>query len=201
MARAAGIRCVETRLIEEKGAAKRRHLLVRRFDLPDPKQPERRAHFHSASGLLHKSPGDLDYRDLFRAAIRLGVPPQELRELARRMIFNVLSSNHDDHGKNHAFLYHEERREWSLTPAYDMTFDSGMLERGMLVSGEVWPTVATMEALCLDAGLTRDEFQTILKDVAAALKKWPAFAKQARLSTAKTQEIRERHRLIQSRII
>ena len=201
MAQAAGIRSVETRLIEEKGSSKRRHLLIRRFDLPDPKQSERRAHFHSVSGLLHKAPGELDYRDFFRAAIRLNVPPQELRELARRMVFNVLSSNQDDHGKNHAFLYREDRRQWSLTPAYDMTFDSGMLERGMLVGGEVWPTVATMEALCLDAGLAKDEFQIILKEVTAALKRWPTFAKQARLSTAKTNEIRERHRLIQSRIV
>jgi serine/threonine-protein kinase HipA len=201
MARSAGIRSVETRLIEEKGSSKRRHLLIRRFDLPDLKQPERRAHFHSASGLLHKSPGELDYRDLFRAAIRLNLPPQELRELARRMVFNVLSSNHDDHGKNHAFLYDEERREWTLTPAYDMTFDPGMLERGMLVSGKVWPTVAIMEALCLDAGLAKNEFQIILKEVTAALKKWPTFAKQARLSASKINEIRERHRLIQSRIV
>jgi hypothetical protein len=38
---------------------------------------------------LHKSAGDLDYRDLFRTAIRLGLPPAELRELVRRMVFNV----------------------------------------------------------------------------------------------------------------
>ena len=58
-----------------------------------------------------------------------------------------------------------------------------------------------MEALRLDAGLARDEFQIILKEVTAALKKWPTFAKQACLSSAKTNEIRERHRLIQSRIV
>ena len=200
MAQVAGIRTVETRLLAEKGSAKRRHLLVKRFDIPDVKQPERRLHFHSLSGLLHKAPGDLDYRDFFRAAIQLNSPPQELREIARRMVFNVLASNHDDHGKNHAFLYHEERREWSLTPAYDITYDAGMLERGMSVSGEVWPPVATMEALCLDASLMRKEVQTIFQRVAKALKKWPTFARQAGLSAAKTEEIRERHRLIESRV-
>jgi serine/threonine-protein kinase HipA len=200
MAQAAGIRTVKTRLLEEEGKTQRRHLLVSRFDLPDAKDPKRRFHFHSASGLLHKAPGDLDYLDLFRTAIRLNVPPGELRELARRMVFNVLSSNHDDHGKNHAFLYHEDRREWSLTPAYDVTYDAGILERGTLISGEVWPTEATMEALCLEAALSREEFQLILKKVRAALKKWPRIAKQAGLSAAKTKEVAERHQLIQSRI-
>jgi serine/threonine-protein kinase HipA len=200
MAEAAGIRMVETWLLDEKGPSKRRHLLVKRFDIPDIKQPQRRLHFQSVSGLLNKAPGDLDYRDLFRTAIRLNTSPQELREIARRMVFNVLASNHDDHGKNHAFLYHEERREWSLTPAYDITYDTGILERGMLVSGEIWPPAATMEALCLDAGLLKEEVQAIFQGVIKALKKWPAFAKQAGLSAAKTKEIRERHLLIQSRV-
>jgi len=200
MAQAAGIRAVETQLIEEKQKSMRRHLLVHRFDLPDPKQPKRRLHFHSVSGLLHKSPGELDYRDLFRTAIRLGVPSEELREVARRMVFNVLSSNHDDHGKNHAFLYHEEHRQWALTPAYDITFDAGILERGMLISGEVWPSATTMEALCFDVGLAGEEVRSIFSDVKAALKKWPRFAQQAGLSAAKIKEIAERHQLIQSRV-
>ncbi|MDD5261770.1 MAG: type II toxin-antitoxin system HipA family toxin [Methylacidiphilales bacterium] len=201
MARAAGIRAVQTRLIEENPPAKRRHLLVKRFDLPDLKKPERRFHFHSASGLLHKGAGDLDYRDLFRAAIRLNTQPGELRELARRMVFNVLSSNHDDHGKNHAFLYHEERREWSLAPAYDMTYSSGMLERGTLVNGEVWPTIAIMESLCLDAGVTKAEFRQLFEKVKNALDQWNDFAKQSGLSAAKAREIRERHLLIQNRVL
>jgi serine/threonine-protein kinase HipA len=200
LAKAAGIRMAETRLLHEKKPSRRQHLLVKRFDIPDFHRPERRRHFHSLSGLLHKTPGDLDYRDLFRTAILLNTPPQELREIARRMVFNVLASNHDDHGKNHAFLYHEDRREWELTPAYDITYDAGMLERGLLVSGEVWPSVKTMEVLCLDAGLTKDEFQKIYDGVIKALRKWPVIARQVGLSTSKMEEIRERHRLIQSRV-
>jgi serine/threonine-protein kinase HipA len=67
--------------------------------VPEGGAPEQRIHFHSASGLLHKAPDALDYRDLFRTAIRLHVAPEELEELTRRMLFNVLASNHDDHGK------------------------------------------------------------------------------------------------------
>ncbi len=200
MARAAGIRAVETRLIDEGPAANRRHLLVKRFDLPDPEQPERRLHFHSASGLLHKGAGDLDYRDLFRTAIRLGLPPEELRELARRMVFNVLSANHDDHGKNHAFLYDEATRAWSLTPAYDLTFTMGGLERGVLVSGEVWPSRATMQALCIDAGVSKGDFETLLEGVGTTVSQWSDFASQADVPKAKTQEVHERLRHIRDRV-
>ena len=201
MAHAAGIRAVETRLIEENTGTRRHHLLVKRFDLPEPGRPQRRLHFHSASGLLHKGAGDLDYRDLFRSAIRLGVQPDELRELARRMVFNVLAANHDDHGKNHAFLYDEKSQTWSLTPAYDLTFSLGGLERGVLVNGEVWPSRATMQALCIDAGVSRGDFEALFDDVSNTVVRWPAFAAQAEVPTPKTQEVHERLQHIRSRIV
>lgn len=200
MARAAGIRAVNTRLVAESTGAGRRHLFVERFDLPDAAHPERRLHFHSASGLLHKGAGDLDYRDLFRAAIRLGLPPSELRELARRMVFNVLAANHDDHGKNHAFLYDETTRAWSLTPAYDLTFTMGGLERGVLISGEVWPPRATMRALCIDAAVSQADFETLFGEVGSAIGKWPEFAAQANVPSAKMREVQERLRHIQTKV-
>lgn len=199
MARAARIRAVETRLIEENNVGRRRHLLVKRFDVPDLTQPNRRLHFHSASGLMHKRPGDLDYRDLFRLAIRLGAPPKELREIARRMVFNVLAANHDDHGKNHAFFYDEANHSWSLTPAYDLTFTPGGLERGLLVNGEVWPSRATMLALCIDAGVNKSEFNALFNQVRRTVRKWTKFAVQAGVPRAKTKEIQERLKHIASR--
>lgn len=201
MANAAGIRAVETRLIEENTSAQRRHLLVKRFDVPDPTQPKRRLHFHSASGLLHKGAGDLDYRDLFRLAIRLGAPPEELRELARRMVFNVLAANHDDHGKNHAFLYDETARSWSLTPAYDLTFTLGGLERGVLVNGEVWPSRTTMKALSVDAGVREGDFDALFDEVQVTVNKWTEFADRAGVPQAKTNEVQERLRHINSKIV
>jgi serine/threonine-protein kinase HipA len=200
MARAAGIHVVETSLIAESPDANRRHLLVKRFDLPSDKPSERRQHFHSASGLLHQGAGDLDYRDLFRAAIRLGVPPDGLRELARRMVFNVLAANHDDHGKNHAFLYDEDTRTWSLTPAYDLTFSLGGLERGTLVSGEVWPSRATMRSLCSDAGVNQEHFEALFSEVGTAIETWTGFAAQTCVPQTRIQEIQERLSHIRTRI-
>ena len=191
MARAAGIHAVETRLLEEAPGSARRHLFVTRFDVPVPGDPKR-IHFHSASGLLHKGPGDLDYRDLFRLALRLHVEASDLREIASRMVFNSLASNMDDHGKNHAFQLDGESGRWSLTPAYDITFSAGMLGRGMAVAGEVWPRSGTMESLCRDAGIASEEYRAIFDAVDASLSRWPDLAETGGISRAGIREVAER---------
>jgi serine/threonine-protein kinase HipA len=108
------------------------------------------------------------------------------------MIFNVLASNLDDHGKNHAFQLDEATRTWSLTPAYDLTFSPGILQRGMTISGEVWPSGKTMEALCLEAGLTAEEYNEILQAVKAATREWKRFAEDTVVPSALTTEVEER---------
>jgi len=198
MAGAAGIRTTRTDLISESPEAKSRHLLVARFDIPGNDPKERRIHFHSASGLLHKAPDALDYRDLFRIAIHLHVEHAELEELTRRMLFNVLASNHDDHGKNHAFQLDEETGRWSLTPAYDLTYSEGYLQRGTQVAGEVWPRLSTIEALSLSAGLKKDAFSSIVSSVRNALLQWSDWADQAELPKFRREEIAKRfHRIDQ----
>ena len=155
-------------------------------------EPLRRVHFHSAAGLLHKTADALDYRDLFRLAIQLQAPLEDIREVARRMIFNVLASNLDDHGKNHAFQLNEATRSWSLTPAYDLTFSPGILQRGMTVAGEVWPSGKTMEALCLEAGLTVEEYKETLQSVKTATRQWKRFAEESAVPTALAAEVEQR---------
>jgi serine/threonine-protein kinase HipA len=204
MARGAGINAVETRLIEESADSSRRHLLVKRFDIPDSKSPlpeAMRRHFHTVSGLLHREPTDLDYRDLFRLALRLHTAPSELREIARRMIFNVMASNMDDHAKNHAFQLNEGSGRWSLTPAYDMTFSPGLLSRGMTVADETWPLSTTMEALCLDAGLNREGYREIFEAVESSLQKWPELAKEQEIPEVKVLEISERFFRIREKVL
>lgn len=191
MAEAAGIRTVKTKLIKE-GSAGPRHLLVERFDTPSKLEPGRRLHCHSLSTLLHKDTSALDYRDLFRAAIRLGLPRSELEEIARRMVFNVLASNTDDHGKNHAFIYDEKVKLWSMTQAYDLVYNPTMIERGMAIAGEVWPAMTTMAALSVDAGLSHASFLRIFDQVSEAVADWPRHAEAAGVSGACIAEVVER---------
>lgn len=188
MAAEAGIRSTETRLAPDGG---KRHLMIKRFDVVPGGDGKERHHCHSVSGLLHKHPRQMDYADVFRGMLKMGLPHDELKEWARRTAFNVLASNADDHGKNHAFLY-DEAMGWRLSPAYDMSFAESMLDRGMSVAGEIWPSADTMKRLFQDVGLTRDESKSVLEKVSDALNQWPVFAKECEVPTPMIVNVRER---------
>lgn len=120
MARAAGLDVVDITLLDVDGYA---HLLVRRFDL----EAGERIHQHSFGGLIHVDYNDraaASYEEYLRAVLRLGMPQASVEEGWRRMAFNVMAVNQDDHVKNLAFQMRRDGR-WSLAPAYDLTFAKG----------------------------------------------------------------------------
>jgi serine/threonine-protein kinase HipA len=156
-------------LVDDEG---NQHLLIERFDV---NREGRRLHAHTLSGLLHAEKAGLDYADLFRATSRLMCSREDLLQVARRMIFNVLAANHDDHGKNHSFLLDETSRTWRLSPAYDLTYSPG-IARGMTVGGEVVPDARTMRRLCLSAGLSDAEADAALEQAREAIGAWPKIA-------------------------
>lgn len=204
MSRAAGIRSAPTALVADELEPGRRHVLVTRFDVTND-EPARRAHFHSLSRMLHHDPerasSPLDYRDLFRAGTLIGIQAADMREIARRMVFNVLAANPDDHGKNHAFLYDEVSKIWAPTPAYDVCFHSGMLDRGLRVNGEVWPSLDTMREMSNDVGISNDEFAGIVDGVESAIADWPRFAKMANVSEVTRNEVADWHTRIRQTVI
>lgn len=186
LAAMAGIRTVTTRLVPAGGAF---HLLVKRFDVPE--NGIGRYHCHTLSGFLHKQPRELDYRDVFRAIIRMGLPREELYEWARRTTFNLLASNADDHGKNHSFLY-DELGGWRLSPAYDMTFSESILDRGMAIAGEVWPSIASLTELFVSASLPKDECQSLIGKVSEAISLWPQVAAECQVPESMVSHVQER---------
>lgn len=186
MAGAAGIAVPPSRLLADTEG--RRHLLIERFDLAESK----RRHIHTLSGLLHAEKGGLDYADLFRVAARLGCSPDDLAGVARRMIFNVLAANHDDHGKNHSFLLDERTGRWSLSPAYDLTYSPG-IERGMTIATETVPDLDTMRNLCRSAGIKPATFDGIVEDVRGAIANWTALAAEAGVPDPLAMEICKAH--------
>ncbi|MEG1806405.1 MAG: type II toxin-antitoxin system HipA family toxin, partial [Clostridia bacterium] len=92
---------------------------AKRFD----RENDKRIHMVSLSSLLettHKLP-NLDYMHLFQVIQSICVDKEDIYEAYRRMCFNVLYGNKDDHGKNFAFLYDEKLKGYKLSPAYDIT--------------------------------------------------------------------------------
>jgi serine/threonine-protein kinase HipA len=99
------------------------HYLIKRFDRVNGKAK----HLHSVAGLTHCNfnvPMHYSYDELFRLTRYLTGNQQDLYELYRRMVFNIIGRNQDDHAKNFAFLM-DEKGTWSLSPAYDITYANG----------------------------------------------------------------------------
>ncbi|HET9031689.1 MAG TPA: HipA domain-containing protein, partial [Dokdonella sp.] len=118
MARAAGIDIGECRLLEENG---RRHFMTRRFDRLDGGQ---KRHMQSLAALAHYDfnlAGAYSYEQALMLIRQLDLGMTTIEEQFRRMAFNIIARNQDDHVKNIAFLMDKAGR-WSLSPAFDLTY-------------------------------------------------------------------------------
>lgn len=117
LAKKAGINIPDIQLISTKSGNS--YYLIKRFD----RNNHKRVHMISAAALLEndfRSPC-LDYNDLIKLTRVLTNNDTDVLEMYRRMVFNVLIGNQDDHAKNFAYLYDETDRCYRLSPAYDIT--------------------------------------------------------------------------------
>jgi serine/threonine-protein kinase HipA len=118
MAADCGITMSECRLFEE---GDRRHFMTRRFDRPAQGD---KLHMQSLGAMAHldfNQAGAHGYEQAFDAMRRLGLPASATAEMYRRMVFNIIARNQDDHVKNIAFLM-DRSGHWSLAPAFDMIY-------------------------------------------------------------------------------
>lgn len=116
MAKDAGIEMTECRLLEENGRA---HFMTRRFDRP---RSATKLHVQTFCAMEHYDFSQVEfysYEQLFQTMRKLGLPYPQAEQLYRRMVFNVMGRNCDDHTKNFAFVM-DKRGEWRLSPAYDV---------------------------------------------------------------------------------
>lgn len=111
MAVAAGIDMMPSSLIEVEG---RQHFLTERFD----RKGNEKIHIQTLAAI---EPLASTYEDLLAVCRKLQLPASQQQELFRRLSFNVMGCNVDDHTKNFAFMMNREG-EWKITPAYDLTF-------------------------------------------------------------------------------
>jgi len=131
MARDVGIKTAEFELIEENGFY---HLLVERFDRTES---DEKIHMCSASGLMHIDISITQvttYEHLLMLTKKVCKSQEEIVELFKRMVLNVLVFNFDDHAKNFAFLMNKSG-VWSLSPAYDITYSKGLASQHITTIG------------------------------------------------------------------
>lgn len=174
MARAAGIHMAESRLIPS--AVGPGHFATRRFDRPNVGM---RCHMVSLGGAAEAVPHmpSLDYDGFLKATLAITRDMRDVEQAFRRMVFNVLAHNRDDHVRQHAYLM-DERGEWRLAPAFDLTFANGPGgEHYMAVEGEGRAiTRQHVETLGARHGLAQKRVAAIVEAVRDALGDWPHHA-------------------------
>src|SRR6202166_3056929 len=181
MAADAGIEMSECRLMEEGG---RRHFMTRRFDrLSDGGK----LHMQTLAALAHfdfNSAGAFSHEQAFDVIKRLGLSMHVREQQFRRMLFNVVARNQDDHVKNIAFLM-DKAGAWSLSPAFDVTYaynPAGLWtsRHQMTINGKTDDfTREDFKAVAQVAGLKRGRHEAILGEVMDTVREWPGYGKTA----------------------
>ena len=194
MAQAAGIEMGESRLLEENGRA---HFMTRRFD----RIGGRKLHMQTLCGIAHydfNMAGAYSYEQAFTVMRRLRLSKAEATEQYRRMVFNVLARNQDDHTKNIAFLMAPDGK-WKLSPAYDVIYSHNPAgqwtnQHQMSLNGKRDNfSLDDLIAVADSISLTRTD--KVINQVSAAVERWPEFARAAGVNEKAIQEISANHRL------
>ena len=118
MAKDAGINISESELLKD---GSRSHFMTKRFD----RENNNKHHYVSLCAMDHadyKKPGSYSYEQLLAVARQLQLPREDAVEIYRRMVFNVVARNHDDHTKNFGFVLKQNEDKWRLSPAFDLAY-------------------------------------------------------------------------------
>jgi serine/threonine-protein kinase HipA len=197
MAGAAGVRMSECRLLEEHG---RRHFMTRRFDRPEEGG---KLHMQTVGALEHVSynePGTYSYEQALLLVRRLGLATPAVEQLFRRMVFNVVARNQDDHVKNIAFLMGRDGA-WSLAPAYDVTWawrpgNPWLDSHQMMINGKRDGFVLEdLRAVARMGGLKQGRAEAIHEEVREAVLRWSELAAANGIAERAIGEIAATHRL------
>lgn len=174
LAQESGIHMMPSKLIEGK------HFATLRYD----RQNGEKQHVLTASGLTgwdFKKPENSTYENVFKLALDLKVPHKDLQELFKRMIFNVVSANIDDHLKNHSFIYNKETDSWNLAPAYDLTYPLNInlnysnISRALAIN-EKRSNINLKDVLTIAETYTIKNPKKIIKKVQEVILQWESIA-------------------------
>ena len=197
MAKAAGITMSECRLLEENGRA---HFMTKRFDRVNGQK----LHMQSLCGIAHydfNMTGAYSYEQAFTVMRKLRLSKAEAAEQFKRMVFNIIARDLDDHTKNISFLMTADGK-WKLSPAYDVIYAHNPAgkwtnQHQMSVNGKrdnfTWQDLMTVA----DA-ISLNKPEELINEVINEVQQWPEFAKAAGIKPTVSEEIGRNHRLLYS---
>ncbi len=197
MAVDAGITMSSCRLFEENG---RRHFMTKRFDRLEGGG---KLHMQSLCGPAHydfNQAGAYGYEQALQVIRRLGLPMSAIEEQFRRMVFNIVARNQDDHVKNIAFLM-DKSGNWSLSPAFDMTYSyqpggKWTSSHQMTMNGKRSGfTLEDFKMCAKSASMKRGRAETIIEEVRNIVAKWRDYADESRVKPEQRDKIESTLRL------
>ncbi len=165
-------------------------LIVKRFD----REGNHRIPFLSAMSMLGAKDGDQhSYLEIIDAIKQYGsIPKQDTASLWRRMVFNILISNTDDHLRNHGFLY-ERCKGWKLSPVYDINPTSTLIKPRILTTTiDLDDGTASLDlalSVAAEFGISQIEAKKIAHEVGIATSKWDSIARKHRICSSEIEQM------------
>lgn len=181
MAKECGIKIPETRLFNVKSKS---FFGIKRFD----RENNDRFHTHTLGNLIHSNYRipECDYETLLKVVFDLTKNYEDLKQCFMLMVFNIITNNRDDHVKNFSFMLND-LNEWTLAPAYDLTFSNGPGgEHSMSVLGEgSRPGKKEVIQLGEKMGIKSREINEAIEQVLTGIEKWHELAENYLLKRTK----------------
>jgi serine/threonine-protein kinase HipA len=181
LAQEAGIDMMRSKLIDNK------HFATLRYD----RQNGEKQHVLTVTGLtgwdFKSQPENSSYENVFKVAMALNVPHKDLQQLFKRMVFNLIFKNVDDHLKNHSFIYDKENNKWKLSPAYDLTYALNPLLKFKSISRALSINGKRTEITMKDVLAIAEEFaiknpKGIVQEVEFLIPRWLEIAKELEIT-------------------
>jgi serine/threonine-protein kinase HipA len=178
MALKAGIEMTECRLLEENG---RSHFMTKRFDR---KGGNEKIHMQTLCGMAHydyKMLHAYSYEQAFQVMRRLRLPYGQAEQMFKRMVFNVIARNQDDHTKNISFLM-DRTGTWMLSPAYDMSWaynpKGEWTSHHQMSINNKWDNITRADLLAVAEAMHIKKADSIINEICDAVSMWPIVAKE-----------------------
>ena len=193
MALDCGIEISESRLLEENGRA---HFMTRRFDRVNEKE---KLHVQSLCAMRHFDYGMVGayaYEQAFQTIRSLKLPASATEQLYRRMVFNVIAKNLDDHTKNIAFVM-DKTGIWKLAPAFDVTYsynpDSAWTRQHNLSVNGKTKDFTKYDLLKVGKEMNVKHAKAIVEKVLGVVKKWSVYAAKTKVKSIQIKNIGKTH--------
>lgn len=200
MAKDCGIQMMESRLLEENGRA---HFMTKRFD----RDGNTKHHMQTWCGIQHYDYTNLNgysYEQLFATMRLLRLPYLQAEEMFRRMVFNVIATNYDDHTKNVAFLL-KQNKAWQLAPAYDICYsydptNSWVSQQTLSINGKHQQiTKADLLTVAKANNIKKPEY--IINNINKIVANWHQYTQQVGVEKQLANTIGKNHNLFTNTIV